>query len=255
MTTTETTRPAAAPTPERRPTPARPPRRIGARVGWTWVLLSSVGIAAFAVVPYLTSSLPVLAASGGGGLAEHYAAQPTAVLVAFYVHVVAGGLALVTGPLQFWRGLRDRAPRVHRWIGRVSLIAIGLAGVAGLVLAPVSAAGLVGTFGFGALAALWLLTAWRGYRAIRHGDVPAHRAWMMRAFALTYAAVTLRLWLPLLMFAQVPFAGPAGFDADAAFANAYAAVPFLCWLPNLLVAEWLIRRRGLPSYRLAQGTR
>ena len=41
---------------------------------------------------------------------------------------------------------------------------------------------------------------------------------------------------------------PWGFDA--AWTNAYAAVPFLAWLPNLLVAEWLIRRRGLPSYRL-----
>ena len=74
---------------------------------------------------------------------------------------------------------------------------------------------------------------------------------MMRNFALTYAAVMLRIWLPLLILAQVPFAGPAGFDGDAAFANAYAVVPFLAWLPNLVVAEWLIRRRGLPSYGLA----
>jgi hypothetical protein len=51
---------------------------------------------------------------------------------------------------------------------------------------------------------------------------------------------------------QTPF---ADMDADfeAVFANAYHAVPFLCWLPNAVVAEWLIRRRGLPSYRL-QGT-
>ncbi|WP_400994720.1 DUF2306 domain-containing protein [Agromyces sp. GXQ0307] len=238
-------------------TPPAPPATnrapIGARLGWVWILLSSLGIAAFAVVPYLTSSLPALAESGAGGLADHYAGQPPFVLVAFYVHIVAGGVALVASPFQFWRGLRDRAPRVHRWTGRVALAAIGVAGLAGLALAPFSAAGLVGTFGFAALAALWVLSGWRGYRAIRRGDVPSHRAWMMRTFALTYAAVTLRLWLPLLMFAQVPFALAATgtFDADAAFVNAYAAVPFLCWLPNLLVAEWLIRRRGLPSYRLA----
>jgi uncharacterized membrane protein len=222
--------------------------RIGSRIGWTWILLSSLAIAAFAVVPYLTSSLPVLAESGAG-LAGHYAEQPVPVLVAFFTHIVAGGIALVTGPFQFWRGLRDRAPRVHRWTGRVSLVAIAVAGSAGLVLAPFSAAGLVGFFGFGTLAGLWLLAGWRGYRAIRRGDVPSHRAWMMRAFALTYSAVTLRLWLPLLILVQVPFAGSGGFDGDAAFANAYAAVPFLAWLPNLVVAEWLIRRRGLPSFR------
>ncbi|WP_353813486.1 DUF2306 domain-containing protein [Agromyces sp. SYSU T00266] len=255
MTTTQTAVTAAEPDPRAGgapvPTPPAPSRgRLGARIGWTWILLSSLAIAAFAVGPYLTSSLAALAESGTGGLADHYAAQPAFVLVAFYVHIVAGGLALMASPFQFWRGLRDRAPRVHRWTGRVALVAIAIAGLAGLALAPVSVAGIVGTFGFGALAVLWVASAWRGYRAIRVGDVPSHRAWMMRTFALTYAAVTLRLWLPLLMFAQVPFAGPAGFDADAAFANAYAVVPFLCWLPNLLVAEWLIRRRGLPSYRL-----
>jgi|GEM_PF-122586 len=257
MTTTETTVATESdPRDDRADAPAPPTRNradLGSRVGWMWILLSSLGIAVFAVVPYLTSSLPALAESGAGGLADHYAAQPAFVLVAFYVHIVAGGIALVASPFQFWRGLRDRAPRVHRWTGRVALVAIGIAGLAGLALAPFSAAGLVGTFGFGTLAVLWVVFGWRGYRAIRAGDVPSHRAWMMRTFALTYAAVTLRLWLPLLMFAQVPFAGPAGFDADAAFTNAYAVVPFVAWLPNLLVAEWLIRRRGLPSYRLATG--
>lgn len=76
---------------------------------------------------------------------------------------------------------------------------------------------------------------------------------MIRNYALTYAGVTLRIWLPLLLLTPLgvaQFTG-GGFDFEAAFANAYAAVPFLCWLPNLLFAEWLIRRRGLPSYRLA----
>ena len=222
-------------------------RRLGARIGWTWILLTSLAIAAFAVVPYLTAPL----AESSGGLAASYDGRPLPVLAAFYVHVVGGGLALVLGPLQFWRGLRTRHPIVHRWIGRTYLVAVGAAAFAGLALAPVNQAGLVGLFGFGALGVLWLLTGWRGYRAIRARDVASHRAWMMRNFALTYAAVMLRIWLPLLIVSQIPLAGPGGFDAGAAFANAYAVVPFLCWLPNLVVAEWLIRRRGLPSYRLA----
>lgn len=51
------------------------------------------------------------------------------------------------------------------------------------------------------------------------------------------------------MAAQLALAGP-GADAAAIFDVAYAPLPFLSWLPNLLVAEWLIRRRGLPSYRI-----
>lgn len=244
-TSTPATRTAAPPDAPRPAPSARP--NVATRIGWTWVLLTSLAIAAFAVVPYLTAPL----AESSGGLADRYEGRPWPVLVAFFTHVIGGGIALVLGPLQFWRGLRTRHPLAHRWVGRTYLVAVAAAALAGIALAPVNQAGLVGLFGFGALGVLWLVTGWRGYRAIRARDVASHRAWMMRNFALTYAAVMLRIWLPLLIFAQVPFAGPAGFDVDAAFANAYAVVPFLAWLPNLVVAEWLIRRRGLPSYRLA----
>ena len=46
------------------------------------------------------------------------------------------------------------------------------------------------------------------------------------------------------------FLAPLLFGQTPDFDNAYAAVPFVAWLPNLVFAEWLIRRRGLPSYRL-----
>lgn len=240
-------RPADA-TPARGRGPARP---VATRAGWTWVALSSLAIAVFAVGPYLTSSLAELSESGAG-IAATYDGRPAVVLAAFYAHIVAGGIALVVGPLQFWRGLRDRYRAVHRWIGRGYLTAVLIAGVAGLVIAPFSDAGLSGLFGFGTLAVLWVATAWAAYRAVRVGDIPNHRAWMMRNFALTYAAVTLRLWLGVLIGAQ---ALPGGsFDVGAAFDNAYAVVPFLAWLPNLVVVEWLIRRRGLPSFRLSPGT-
>lgn len=227
----------------------RATRSFATRAGWTWVLLSSLAITVYAVTPYLTASLATLA-DDGVGLASYYDGRPGFVQLAFFVHIVAGGIALVAGPLQFWRGLRTRHPRVHRWTGRIYLGAVLIAGVAGLVMAPFNSAGLVGFFGFGALAVLWIVTGLRAYRAIMAGDVTSHRAWMMRNFALTYAAVTLRLWIGVLLGVQ---ALPGGdFDFEAAFDNAYAAVPFLCWIPNLIVAEWLIRRRGLPSYALPE---
>ncbi|WP_203580163.1 DUF2306 domain-containing protein [Microbacterium hibisci] len=223
------------------------PGGVRSRVGWTFVLLTAVAIVAYSAVPYFTASLADLAGQDVG-LAPTYAAASPFVQGALYVHIVGGAVALVAGPLQFWRGLRTRAPRVHRWIGRVYLVAVAVGGVGGLVIAPSSPAGYVGFFGFGALGVLWLVTGWRAYRAIRRGDVPSHRAWMIRNYALTYSGVMLRIWLPLLLFA--PFVLGQSWEIDTAFPNAYAAVPFLCWLPNLVFAEWLIRRRGLPSYRL-----
>lgn len=228
-----------------------PVRRAGARFGWTWIVLSSLAIAVYAVVPYLTASLAELSETGAG-LAGNYEPLPAAVQAAFSAHIVAGGIALVVGPFQFWRGLRDRHRALHRWTGRAYLAAVGIAGASALVMAPFNDAGLVGFFGFGALAVLWLATGWQAYRAIRRRDVASHRAWMMRNFALTYAAVTLRLWIGVLIGVQLLPGGD--IDFDTVFTNAYAAVPFLAWLPNLLLAEWLIRRRGLPSFGIVNGT-
>jgi len=90
---------------------------------------------------------------------------------------------------------------------------------------------------------LWIWTTYRGYRSARARDFAEHQAWMIRSFALTYAAPTLRLWLIALATVQITF----GVDPEIAFAAAYAPVPFLCWLPNIVVAELIIRRRGLPS--------
>lgn len=218
------------------------PGGIRSRIGWTFVLLTAIAIVAYAAVPYFTASLETLAESPG--LAEDYVGKPPFIQAALYVHIAGGATALVLGALQFWRGLRARAPRVHRWIGRVYLVGVAVGSLGGLVIAPTSSAGFVGFFGFSTLAVLWLVTGWRAYRAIRRGDVPTHRAWMIRNYALTYSAVTLRIWLPLMVF------GPLLFGQTPDFANAYAAVPFIAWLPNLVFAEWLIRRRGLPSYRL-----
>ena len=169
------------------------------------MLLSAIAIVAFSVLPYLTASLDELAGQKRG-LAAAYAGQPLAVRAAFYVHIVLGGLALVLGPLQFSARLRRRRRRLHRAIGRTYLVAVAVAGVMSLVLAPFNTAGMVGFFGFGTLGVLWLWTGRRAYRAIRSGDVPGHQAWMIRNYALTYAAVTLRVLFALLIVVQLPFA-------------------------------------------------
>ncbi|MEQ9003518.1 MAG: DUF2306 domain-containing protein, partial [Pseudomonadales bacterium] len=62
-------------------------------------------------------------------------------------------------------------------------------------------------------------------------DIDGHRRWMVRNFALTFAAVTLRLELGLLT-------GALGWSFD----HAYLTVAWLCWVPNLVVAEWWLLR-------------
>jgi uncharacterized membrane protein len=213
------------------------------RTGWWWFALSALAIAVFAPLPYALNSLADLAGQQQE-LALNYVDRPAAVQVGFYVHVTFGGLALLLSPLQFATLVRTRAPQVHRAVGRVVLAAIALAGSAGLVLAPHNVAGAVGTAGFGLLAVLWLACAATGFRAIRRGDVAAHRRWMVRTFALTYAAVTLRLWLGVMIAAQIAL---WGVDDGTAFHRAYLIVPFLSWVPNLLVAEWYLAAHRRPA--------
>ena len=210
------------------------------RAAFWWISLSAVAIVVLALLPHITSSLQELTDDDPHAIAANYVDRPVALQVAFYLHVGFAGLALLLSPLQFATPLRTRVPRLHRAVGRIAFGSIAIAGSAGLLLAPNSRAGWIGTAGFGTLAVLWLVFAAAALRAIRRRDVAAHRRWAVRTFALTYAGVTLRLELILLVPIQTAL---AGVDPQVAFDRAYLLVPFLAWLPNLVVAERYLARR------------
>lgn len=148
-------------------------------------------------------------------------------------HFLGAGLALLIGGFQFSARLRNTRPRLHRWTGRVYLCAVLFGGLGGLAIARISQGGFSAHLGFSLLALLWLASASIAFANIRRGDIRAHRRWMIRNFALTFAAVTLRVELPLMT-------GGLGIP----FADAYQAVAWLAWVPNLVVAEWWLLREG-----------
>jgi uncharacterized membrane protein len=158
---------------------------------------------------------------------EHFARY----IVPLRFHIAGGMGALLAGPWQFSEGLRNRALEFHRWIGRFYLLSVTLGSIAGFVMATVSMEGLATHVGFGTLAVLWFVTAVQAYRNVLKGEIDLHRRWMIRNFALTLAAVTLRNWLPLMLFAL-----------HWPFRASYITVSWVCWVPNLLVAEWMMRR-------------
>jgi hypothetical protein len=161
---------------------------------------------------------------------------------------VTGGIALLVGPWQFIRRVR-RIPRLHRYLGRIFLFAGVLpSSLAGIVVAWLTTAGPLASLGFALLDVAWFTTAAAGYRAARARRYRDHERWMIRAFGLTFAAVTLRLWLPTLILVQLPFLHSRYHgDFDALFDTAYAFVPWLCWIPNLIVVELYLRRRHRPD--------
>lgn len=224
------------------------PATVNRKGWWLVVLLTSVAIAVYFPSQYFTASLKS-AAAAGSGLAATYANDSLFIRAVFYIHITFAGIALLIGPLQFSKRLRSRAINVHRWIGRTYISSVAIGSVAAFIMSLVSSVALLGFFGFGSLAVLWAWTTFRGYRAARSGDIASHRAWMVRSFALTYAAVMLRVWF-ILFLVLLSVLAKNVLTAEQIAAYAYAPVPFLCWLPNIVVAELIIRRRNLPGLRI-----
>ena len=194
------------------------------RAGLIALVVLSLGVAAYAVGVY--GFLPL-----GSQVHPDMRATFEAHRIGIYSHIFAAVFALVLGPFQFATRLRSRHPGLHRWAGRLYLgVGVLVGGLAGLVVAFDAFGGLAARLGFAALALTWLYTGLRAYRAIRRKDVASHRRWMTRNFALTFAAVTLRLWLG------------ASFASGMPFDIAYPVIAWLSWLPNLLAAELLIAR-------------
>jgi Predicted membrane protein (DUF2306) len=193
------------------------------------LVVLSLGIAGYAVATY--AFLPL-----GSVVHPDMRAAFEAHRAGIYSHIFGSAVALALGPLQFAARVRAAYPSLHRWVGRLYLgIGVLVGGLAGFSMAFSAFGGPAARLGFGALALAWLYTGFRAYRAIRGRDVVAHRYWMVRNFALTFAAVTLRLWLPAAVISGVPLE------------FAYPVIAWLCWVPNLLLAERLVRQTHLPA--------
>lgn len=189
-------------------------------LGWVLMALLSIALALFSY-RYLPRLGPMDPAILGNLFARPW----------LDIHVVGAATALLVGPFQFLGALRARRPGVHRWIGRLYLAGCLVGGVGGLLMALGTTAGPVATAGFGSLAVVWVGASLQGWRMARQRRFAEHRMWMIRSWALTLAAVTLRLYLPLI---------PPGM-----FADGYRAISFLCWVPNLIVAELYLRRTSV----------
>ncbi len=149
---------------------------------------------------------------------------------AFRLHIFLGGLTLLVGWSQFSKKLRTARLSLHRTLGKIYLISAFISGVSGLYIAFFATGGLVAQWGFGFLAVSWLSTTFMAYSKIKALDIVSHQQWMTRSYALAFAAVMLRVYLPFMQ---------AGLGME--FIDAYRIVAWICWVPNLLVAEWIIR--------------
>jgi len=162
--------------------------------------------------------------------------------ISFFVHVFTSLLALAAGFTQFAPSLLRRWPPVHRWMGRLYVLDVCLVtGPASLIMAFYANGGITSRLAFSILATLWITTTALAYRTALRRQWSEHRAWMIRSYALTLSAITLRAWKVLIIAAV----HPAPMDA-------YRIVAWLGFVPNLLIAEWWVRRRSVRSENLTR---
>jgi len=149
--------------------------------------------------------------------------------VGLMTHISGMIVAVLVGPFQFLRRLRQNHSGVHRLLGTVYIVSATIGALGGLYMAPFSAAGAVTHVAFGLMGLGTLLSTTVALAHIRSGDVQSHREWMTR-YTLIFGGVTLRL-----------YAGP--LEATLGEHVGYAVTAWACWVPNLVFAEWLIRSR------------
>jgi uncharacterized membrane protein len=185
-----------------------------------------VALLALPVVGYALAYVIVGAPMYPPDLAESFLARPWGI----NPHALFGSIALGVGALQFNRWLLLRHRPIHLALGKVYIVSASAVGLAGLYMSVYSFGGTVTHLGFGTLGVLLLWTTTRAFLAARERAIAVHRQWMLRSYALLFAAVTLRIELPLLIM------------AFGEFTPAYQVVSWLCWVPNVLWAEWYVRR-------------
>ena len=123
------------------------------------------------------------------------------------LHIIPGVLFLLIGPLQFMPGIRQRWPASHRILGRIFVLSgliVGATAIIGnAVLPPIGGplkSAAVYLFSAAQIVALILAV-----RAILRRDVPRHRAWMIRSFAIGLGISTMRLYfVPVYFLFGIP---------------------------------------------------
>jgi len=153
-------------------------------------------------------------------------------MLALKVHVVAAAFSLPACLLLSTKLVIKRAPRFHRWLGRVAATVILLALVpSGLYLSLFAKGGLPSTLGFALSGAIVAVGMVQGVRTARARRFVEHRRWALHVLGQLSVAVLSRAML---------------FAFDAAAVEEQLAYIVSLWLPvvgSLVLVELVCRRR------------
>jgi hypothetical protein len=148
----------------------------------------------------------------------------------FYIHVYSAIFVLFAGFTQFNNFILKNYSSVHRNIGKLYVIIIlFLSAPSGLFIGLFANGGFFSKVSFVSLSILWFYCTVKGFLYIKNKNILLHKAFMMRSFALTFSAITLRFWKVILVY----LFQPSPMDL-------YQIIAWLGWIPNLLIIEYYL---------------
>ena len=152
-------------------------------------------------------------------------------------HITMGMVALLTGPVQLWLGLKDVYPKVHKNLGFVYMTAITLSAASAYYLAFNTSGGVVFGSVLVGLATAWLATTGMAFLAIKRHLYEQHKEWMIRSYVVTFAFVTFRAFDSVIEARGLALLDHIGISA------------WFCWSVPLLVTELVMQGRKILRVR------
>lgn len=151
---------------------------------------------------------------------------------AFYSHISSSLLVLFFGLIQFSRKMLIEYKTIHRTFGKVYiLLVLFCSAPSGLVMALYANGGFWPKLSFTVTSILWWWFTFKAFTEVKRGNYTAHLHYMVRSYAMTLSAISLRLYVLILpMFIQLHAK------------DMYTLVAWLSWIPNLIIAEFLLSK-------------
>ena len=150
----------------------------------------------------------------------------------FYTHVFTSSFVLLAGLTQFNNYLQQKQKKIHRAIGYVYvLVVVFVTGPASFLMGLNANGGMPARASFTLLSILWITFTALAWRFATKRNLEQHRAFMIRSYALTLSAITLRIYTFLFAY----------FNVDLRPVEIYILTAWLSWLPNLIIAQVLIK--------------
>jgi len=143
----------------------------------------------------------------------------------FYLHITSGSIALLVGWVQFSKNMRKNHLLWHRAIGKLYVVCALICGFTGIFVGFYAYGGIIAQAGFVSVGVIYFYTTLMAFIYIKNKNIAGHQTMMIYSYAACLAAVTLRLYGPLLTVGL------------GDYTTAYRIVAWLSWVPNLLIAR------------------